>query len=288
MDLESSIKLCTFAGLVAVMLAMGLKAPLKDVLGAVRQTRLLTFALVANFVFIPLVTVGLLRWFQAAPMIAVGFLILAVCPGAPVGPPFASLAKADVPASLGLMVVLAVLSAVLSPALLKFLLGRLGTDGELQIDYLAIVRPLLVTQILPLTCGMFVLRQWPKAAAAIAAPLGLVGNVLLLVVVGLLILNEQQSLGAIRLRGWWGMLLLLAASLAIGWLCGGPEHATRKTLALTSASRNAAVGLAIASTNFAGTAAMPAVVAYALVSMLGTFACALWFGAWNPVADQAP
>jgi BASS family bile acid:Na+ symporter len=285
-ELESAIKLCTLGGLLAVMLAMGLRAPLEDVLRAVRRTQLLTWALVANFILVPLITVGILRWFEAAPMIAVGFLILAVCPGAPVGPPFAAIAKADVPASLGLMVILAVLSAVLSPALLTLLLGRLGTEGELRIDYLAIVRPLLVTQILPLTCGMLILRQRPKLAAAAAPLLSLVGNLLLLIVVALLIVNEQQSLAAVKWRGWLGMLLLLAASLAIGWLCGGPELATRKTLALTTASRNAAVGLAIASTNFPGTAALPAVIAYAVLSILGTLACALWFGTWNTVVEH--
>lgn len=286
MALEASIKLCTFAGLVAVMLAMGLKAPLADVLQAVRRTRLLVCALVANFVLVPLVTVGLLRWFQAAPMISAGFLILSVCPGAPVGPLFASLAKADVPVALGLMVILALLSAIVSPALLTLLVGRLTTESDLKIDYLAIVRPLLLTQILPLACGMLLLRQRPKLANAIAPALGLVGNLLLLVVVGLLIVNEQQSLAAVRVRGWFGMLLLLAASLAIGWLCGGPETATRKTLALTTASRNAAVGLAIASTNFAGTAALPAVVAYALLSIFGTLIFAIWLGTWNTVAEH--
>lgn len=286
MDIEASIKLCTFAGLVAVMLAMGLKAPLADVLQAVRRTRVLVCALVANFVLVPLVTVALLRWFHAAPMIAAGFLVLSVCPGAPVGPLFASLAKADVPASLGLMVILAVLSAVVSPALLSMLIGHLTTESELKIDYVTIVRPLLVTQILPLTCGMIVLWQRPKLANAIAPALGLVGNLLLLVVMSLLIVNEQQSLATVRFRGWLGMLLLLAASLAIGWLCGGPETATRKTLALITASRNAAVGLAIASTNFAGTAALPAVVAYALLSILGTLIVAVWLGTWNTVAEH--
>jgi BASS family bile acid:Na+ symporter len=184
------------------------------------------------------------------------------------------------------MVILAVLSAVVSPALLSMLIGHLTTESELKIDYVTIVRPLLVTQILPLTCGMIVLWQRPKLANAIAPALGLVGNLLLLVVMSLLIVNEQQSLATVRFRGWLGMLLLLAASLAIGWLCGGPEAATRKTLALITASRNAAVGLAIASTNFAGTAALPAVVAYALLSILGTLIVAVWLGTWNTVAEH--
>jgi BASS family bile acid:Na+ symporter len=70
------------------------------------------------------------------------------------------------------------------------------------------------------------------------------------------------------------MILLLLASLAVGWLCGGRDVAIRKALAVTTAARNAAVGLVIVTSNFAGTPAVTAVVAYALVSILG----ALGFG----------
>ncbi len=70
---------------------------------------------------------------------------------------------------------------------------------------------------------------------------------------------------------------MTAASLAIGWLCGGPGVATRKTLALTTAVRNAAVGLVIVSNNFAGTVAVTSVVAYGLVSIFVSLGCAFLF-----------
>jgi BASS family bile acid:Na+ symporter len=212
-------------------------------------------------------------------MIAAGFLILAVCPGAPVGPLFASIAKADVPAAIGKMVILAGLSAVLSPLLLAGLLSRLGTDNELHVSYLSIVRTLLVTQMLPLMIGIGIYERAPRLAAWIAKPLNLLANLALLAVVVLLLIDQYETLADIRMRGWLGMLLLLAASLAIGWLCGGPSLATRKSLSLTTSARNAAVGLVIASQSFAGTPAMPAVVAFALVSTLGTLGCALYWGA---------
>jgi BASS family bile acid:Na+ symporter len=105
-----------------------------------------------------------------------------------------------------------------------------------------------------------------------------VANLLLLGVLVLLLLREHQSLAAIAPRGWFGMLLLLAASLGIGWLLGGPGVASRRTLALTTGVRNAAVGLVIVTHNFAGTPAVTAVVSYALVSILGGLACAFLFG----------
>lgn len=74
------------------------------------------------------------------------------------------------------------------------------------------------------------------------------------------------------------MGLLLAASLGLGWSCGGPGGASRKALATTTATRNVALGLVIVGSNFAGTPAVTAVVACGLVSILGALGFALLLG----------
>jgi BASS family bile acid:Na+ symporter len=279
LDANLLVKFLTLAGLIAIMLAMGLKVTLPEVIASCRNPRLVGLGLAANFVLVPAVTMGLLYLFEANAMVSVGFLILAVCPGAPVGPPFAAIAKGDVPSATGLMVVLAGLSAILSPALITLLAGRLLPQGELNIDYLAIVGTLLVSQILPLAAGIAIHQRAPKLAVRIVRPVGILANVLLLVVIALILAREYETLLAIRPRGWFGMLLLLAASLGIGWLCGGPGRATRKTLSLTTALRNVAVALVIVSNNFAETPAVTAVVAYGLMSILATLGCAFLFAA---------
>src|SRR5262245_31314170 len=125
MTLVALVNVLTVAGLVAVMLSMGLKVRFGEVVASVRKPRLMALSVVANFVLVPLAPIGLLYAFDANPMVSVGFLILAVCPGAPVGPPFAAIARGDIPSAIGQMVVLAGLSALLSPALLGLLLARL-------------------------------------------------------------------------------------------------------------------------------------------------------------------
>jgi BASS family bile acid:Na+ symporter len=269
------VNLLTIAGLVAMMLSMGFKVTLAEVTASITKPRLVAAGLVANFVLVPAVTAGLLYAFSPDPMVSVGFLILAVCPAAPVGPPFAAVAKGDVPYATGQMVVLAGLSAVLAPALLSLFLPRLLPASDLRIDYLAIVRTLLVSQMLPLAVGLGLHHRAPKLTGRIVKPIGVLANLLLLGVVALVLIREFESLAAIRLRGWCGMFLLLAASLAIGWLLGGPGRSRRKALAVTTAARNAAVALVIVSANFAESAAVTAVVAFALVSIFGTLACAL-------------
>ena len=272
------IELLNISALVAIMFSMGLKSRFEDVMASARRSRLVLQGLVANFVLVPAVTVGLLWLFNANPLVSVGFLILAVCPGAPVGPPFSAIAKGDVPYSIGLMVILAVLSAVLSPMLLGHLLGWLVPESDLQIDSQAIVRTLLVFQVLPVAVGLS-LQRWARTGTQrIVKPVSLLANLLLVLVLVLILATQYPTLAAIRLRGWTGMLLLLGASLGIGWVLGGPDQATRKTLALTTAARNAAVGLVMVSSSFAGTPAVTAVVAYALASILGALACAVMLG----------
>src|SRR5689334_10329343 len=125
------------------MLSMGLQVTFAAVTASARHGGRVALGLAANYVFVPAMTLGLLHLFQPEPMVAVGFLVLAVCPGAPVGPPAATIARADVPWAVGMMVVLAGLSAVLSPALLGLLMAWVAPDSSVAVDYLAITRALL-------------------------------------------------------------------------------------------------------------------------------------------------
>jgi BASS family bile acid:Na+ symporter len=74
------------------------------------------------------------------------------------------------------------------------------------------------------------------------------------------------------------MLILLLVSLVIGWLTGGSGTDNRKTMALTTALRNVGVGLVIVTSNFAGTPAVSAALAYGIVVVLGSLLIALWWG----------
>jgi BASS family bile acid:Na+ symporter len=279
MNAATVVNLLTIAGLVAIMLSMGFKVTIAEVAAPLRNTRLVVNGLLANFVLAPAATGVLLYMLDTDPLVSAGFLILAVCPGAPVGPPFTAVAKGDVSYATGLMLILAGLSALLSPALLRVILPRLVPANDLQIDYLAIVQTLLVSQLLPLAVGLIIHHFAPQFTRRIAKPLGLLANLLLLTVVVLVFTQEYESLAVVRARGWIAMALLLAATLGLGWVCGGPKRSTRRALAVTTAVRNAAVALVIVSANFAGTAAVTAVVAYSLVSIFATLGWAWLFTA---------
>jgi ACR3 family arsenite efflux pump ArsB len=75
-----------------MMVLIGLRVPSSELVDTVRDWRLITRAAVANYLCVPVLALALLILFGASPMAATGFLILAVCPGAPYGPPFAGIA----------------------------------------------------------------------------------------------------------------------------------------------------------------------------------------------------
>jgi BASS family bile acid:Na+ symporter len=278
------INVLVMVTLIEMMATIGLGVSFSDVIGVARNWRLVGRAVLANYVCVPAVVVGLLLLFRASPLVAAGFLIVAVCPGAPYGPPFTALARGNVPLSVGLMVILAGSSALVAPHLLLLLLPLMAGDQPLHVDAVKIVSTLLVTQLLPLGAGLLVRHWWPALADRLKRPATLAGTVLNLVTFSLILTVQYPTLLEIRLTGFVGMFALLAATVTAGWLLGGPGGDSRTAMAFTTGVRNVAVSLVIATASFPGTEAVTAALAYALVQ---TIVLALVALGWGRLAADA-
>jgi BASS family bile acid:Na+ symporter len=165
----------------------------------------------------------------------------------------------------------------MATALRDMVLRHVAPVSSMPIDDLAILFTLLLTQILPLTLGP-ALHNWsPALAQTLANPIPTIGKVLRLVLIGAIDFAQYETRAAIRLPPWLGTSMLLAASLCPGWFFGGSDLAKKKSMSLTSSSRNVAGGLVIAEGSLAGTPAVTAVVAYGLFSTPGTLPCPILF-----------
>jgi BASS family bile acid:Na+ symporter len=272
---ERLINVLVTVTLFEMMVAVGLGATLGELLAVARNGRLLIGAALANYVCVPAASVGLLLLFDAQPMVAVGFLILAVCPGAPYGPPFSAIARGDLASAVGLMVLLAGSSALFAPILLQFLVPLVGGDEPIDIDAGKIIVTLLVTQLLPLCIGVAI-RQWrSRLADRLRTPATQLSKVLNLSAVVAILAVHNDLLLETPPRAFIGMLALLIASWVAGWLCGGPGQDLRKTMTLTTSLRNVGVGLVIATGSFAGTPAVTAVLVYGMFEVAGSLLLAL-------------
>jgi BASS family bile acid:Na+ symporter len=211
-------------------------------------------------------------------MVAVGFLVVSVCPGAPYAPPFTAIARGDVARAVGLMVILAGSSAILAPLLLRFLLPFAAGDAPTTIDAAGIVRTLALVQFLPLCVGLYLRARSSSVAQRLVRPCKSLSSLLNVGLIGLILVVQFRMLAHIRVTGYFGMLALLLTSIVAGWLLGGPGRAERDTLAITTAVRNVGVGLVIAGGSFAGTAAVTATTAYALFQTIGMVLAVVAYG----------
>jgi len=269
-QLNQLINLLASITLFEMMVAIGLGVSFRDVLQVATDWRLVGKAAVASYVCVPAAAVGLLILFHADPFVAAGFLVAAACPGAPYGPPFTGMAKGNVAVSVGLMVILAGSSALLAPLLLQFLLpfvlqflAALPPDGPpLAINGGKMVLTLLVAQFLPLCVGLAV-RQWrPTLADRLKKPANLLSMVLNLTTLGLILSAQFAMLIGIPLRAYGGMLVLVLAGGAAGWVLGGTS--TRSAMVMATSVRNVGVSLVIVTAAFPGTQAVVAATAFAL------------------------
>lgn len=276
MTAATLIKILVPLTLIEMMVAIGLGVSLAELAAAAKNWRLATKAALANYLCVPAVTVGLLLLLHPADAtVAAGFLILAACPGAPFGPGCTGLAKGNVAAAVGLMVLLAGSSAIAAPLLLQVLLPLMSGSETLQVDAGQIVVTLLITQLAPLCLGLGVRHAFPGLAIRLQKPANLLSAILNLMTFGVVLAAYYPLLAEIRRRGYMGMLALLVASWAAGWLLGGPGSHNRRAMALTTSLRNVGVGLVIATGNFGGTAAVTAVLAYGIFEIVGSLLLAL-------------
>jgi len=90
MRVDAIINLVAAVALFFMMVAVGLGLSIWDLLKVARDWRLALRAGIANYLLVPAAAVGLLFLFQPEPMVAAGFLIAVVCPGASFAPVLAA------------------------------------------------------------------------------------------------------------------------------------------------------------------------------------------------------
>ena len=220
-------------------------------------------------------------------MIAVGFLVAAVCPGAPYGPPFTAMAKGKVEVVVGLMVILAGSSAIVAPLLLQFLLPIVAQEIPLKINLIKIVGTLLGVQLLPLCVGLIVRQRYPAWAERFKKPAGVLSMVLNLLTLSVILFVQFRVFLEIHWVGYVGMLCLVIAIMVSGWLTGGRESQDRKGMVLTTSVRNVGVSLVIVTSSFPGTPAFGSATAYALFQTIVIAFVALAWGRLTPAGSAS-
>jgi bile acid:Na+ symporter, BASS family len=129
--------------------------------------------------------------------------------------------------------------------------------------------PLILEILLPLGLGLLMNLRYDEEAEMTRPVMSSVSNLSLAVMLALNLSNLGQVFGLLGTGAIAATILLLLAGFSAGWLLGGPEAPTRRTLALGTAQRNFAAAFVIGASSFAERpAVMVLLLAAALISMI--------------------
>jgi bile acid:Na+ symporter, BASS family len=261
--LTKVIPIAMLVFVVSSMLAVGLSLTVKQILAPLRDARLVTLAIVANFVLMPAGAFLISRLFQLDTSLGVALLLLGTAAGAPFLPKLASLAGGNIAFAVGLMVLLMVLTVAYIPLILPLLL-----EG-VSVDPLKIARSLVVLMLLPLGAGLIAKARYDTIAARMAPVLNKLSSIsLILMIVLMLISNIRNIIDLFGSRGVLASVIFLFVGLGIGWLLGGADTDIRSVLALGTAQRNIAAALVVGGQNFTDPKVVVMIVVVAIVGML--------------------
>jgi bile acid:Na+ symporter, BASS family len=261
--------------LVTVMMSIGLELTIRECLSVLRNGRLLSSALVANFVVVPLLGLVIARILPMPRDIETGFLLLAAAPGALLAVNFTRQMRDSVPAAASLLLVLTVLSLAVTPPLAQLLLR---IDEHVTMHYGQALRVLVLYMVLPLTAGLVINRLDHSRARILQKWSSVSADVLFILGVILTFSVKSAATKRIGVHGLLAMLLLVAVSMVVGWIMGGPNHGTRRVLAVNTSMRNVALCLAISSRSFSGTNVEVAVIAFSALMLPPNFLFTTYHG----------
>jgi BASS family bile acid:Na+ symporter len=264
---------------VTSMLAMSLSLSVQQMTQPLKNARLVFLALLANFVLVPLLAYVITKVIPLDQSLQIGVILLGTAAGAPFIPKLVQGAKGNVAYAVGLMFLIMVVTIFYLPIVLPLLLPGV------EVNPWDIAKSLIATMLVPLVIGMLIKSHSPDVADHWAPVMQKVSSlsILILLVVGLG-LNISNILGFIGTRGIGAMVLLIVGALVIGLLFGGRDPGVRTALGLSTANRNGAAALLVATQNFSGTDTLPFVLVGTVLMLLILLPVAKRMGARHETA----
>ena len=258
----------------AVMFAIGLMLGREQIEAALQRRVVLLAVVFAVVVPVPALAVLALKIFGLKGPIAVGIVLMAISPGAPVALRRSLAAGGSRSFAPVLQILVALLAIVSMPLWVAAL--NVVYAGHADILPWQLARQVLFAQLLPLCLGMACRAVWPERSRRLEPRLARVAGVLLVVLTVLALIDVWQVVFYAGPRSALAIVLLTALALAIGHLLGGPDPGTRTSIAISSALRNPGLALLVATLNNAAPAVTRTVLAYLVIAALTVVPYALW------------
>ena len=241
-------ELVTFS-LALTMLFMGMTLTVADFSRVLKNPRQVFLGFVCQFTIMPLLGLGVATLFGLPVPLAVGTILVACCPGGTASNLVTLIAKADVALSVLMTTVSTCAAPIMTPLLTSLLAGSLVpvAAGGLVLSTLQVV-------IAPVVLGLGINTYLPTLSARVSAFTPLLCVILVALICGSVIGQTASSLIAAGPALLGAVVSLHLGGFVLGYtvprLLGYPTTVSR-TVAIETGMQNSALGVVLATKNFA-------------------------------------
>lgn len=277
----ASIAILVFA--VSSMTSVGLAYRVRRIVRPLRDPRAVFRALVANFVLVPLLAVGIERLIPMDPAMSLGLFLVAGAAGAPFLIKLTSAARRDLALSAALLLLLVPMTVVFLPFYVPLAMKHpsLASLSYVPSSVVEIGVPLLVTMVLPVLVGLAIRAALRGRVAPLVRIGGRLATISLVVVILATFLANLSGLATVVTSGAVGAAaLLIVGAYATGYLFGRREDSG--VLGLATAQRNIGGAMVVASQDFGDPRILVMVTATSLVGLAMLFPIAWILGRRAP------
>jgi BASS family bile acid:Na+ symporter len=181
-----------------------------------------------NFIVVPALTLGVAVVFEVSRDSAIAMILLGAAPFAPIVPVFVRLAKGALALAAALTAVFPLLSAVITPFVVRGALQFLGHSIAVRFEMWSSLALLVCTICLPLGAGIFLRHYLADVAGRLLRPLEICSEATGLTSLAFVTWTKFEAIIQLGWRAWLAMTLVSELSLIFGWQLGGRERGARQ------------------------------------------------------------
>lgn len=259
--------------LTVLMFSLGLTLESKDFILVLKRFKAVVAGMLGQLVILPLLAWAIAQIMGLNPILTIGLVLIACCPGGSSSNIFSMLAKGDVALSVSLTAVSSIITLITVPLIMQWVTTAVGESYGITLPVNSLLMQNLVTMLLPILLGIGV-RHWrPAAAAKIEKFLSRLAFPALMFLAAVFFIQHRSTIADnFTSLGISVTTLLLCAIALAALLCQlfRLRNQERRTIIIEVGMQNAAQAIAVASSPFVfndGRFAIPAII-YALMMNL--------------------
>lgn len=239
--------------LAIIMFGMGLGLVTGDFVRLFSFPKAVLVGLCNQLLLLPLIGFAIVVLFDLNPSMAIGVMIISVCPGGPTSNLITQVSRGNI----GLSVTLTALASLITVFTIPILLSKAiayftgNTGVVIQLPILETMVQILVITIIPISIGMMIRKQKEAFALSMEKPMRTASTVLFVIIFLVIIIANKDNLVQAMKEVGLATLLLNLLTMGLGFLTAklfGIAGNSQITITIESGIQNGTLAFVIATT----------------------------------------